>query len=180
MIFFLLPSIFVIPMNSHARQYPPPPSSAQESLIQAYTNTQCTANSGEPGWPSGKALLRLVSKRTSARFRFISPLSSIFVVCGHCLVTLSLTVNETLKWLASLPVLMQESFWWFNSKLFTSTETVQTVRYGEPKMSISTFLQLLSSGGDSVALVKVSLFPRLLGSPSPPVHLRRQLGVQQV
>ena len=33
------------------------------------------------------------------------------VVCGHCLVALSLTVNETLKWLSSLPFLMQESFW---------------------------------------------------------------------
>ena len=31
-------------------------------------------------------------------------------ICGHCLVTLSLTVNETLKWLSSLPILMQESF----------------------------------------------------------------------
>ena len=28
------------------------------------------------------------------------------VVCGHCLVTLSLTVDETLKWLSSLPILM--------------------------------------------------------------------------
>ena len=27
-------------------------------------------------------------------------------------VTLSLTFNETLKWLSSMPVLMQESFWW--------------------------------------------------------------------
>ena len=34
------------------------------------------------------------------------------VVGGHCLVTLSLTVNETIKWLSSLPILMQESFWW--------------------------------------------------------------------
>ena len=34
------------------------------------------------------------------------------MVCGHCLVTLSLTINETLKCLSSLPVLMQESFWW--------------------------------------------------------------------
>ena len=34
------------------------------------------------------------------------------VAGGHCLVTaLSLTVNETLKWLSSLPILMQESFW---------------------------------------------------------------------
>ena len=29
------------------------------------------------------------------------------VVCGHCLVTLSLTINGTLKWLPSLPILMQ-------------------------------------------------------------------------
>ena len=34
------------------------------------------------------------------------------VVCGHRLVTLSLTINETLKWLSSLPILLQESFWW--------------------------------------------------------------------
>ena len=35
------------------------------------------------------------------------------VVCGHGLVTLSLTINETLKWLSSLPILMQKSFWWW-------------------------------------------------------------------
>ena len=34
------------------------------------------------------------------------------VVCGHRLVSLFLAVNETLKWLSSLPTLMQESFWW--------------------------------------------------------------------
>ena len=34
------------------------------------------------------------------------------VVCGHFFVTLSLTINETLKWLPSLPILMQESCWW--------------------------------------------------------------------
>ena len=33
------------------------------------------------------------------------------VVCGHCLVTLSITINETLKWLSSLPILMPESLW---------------------------------------------------------------------
>ena len=27
--------------------------------------------------------------------------------------TLSLTINETLKWLSSLPTLMQKSFWWW-------------------------------------------------------------------
>ena len=35
------------------------------------------------------------------------------VVCGHCLVTLSFTINETSIWLSSLPILMQESFWWW-------------------------------------------------------------------
>ena len=50
---------------------------------------------------------RLVSGRTSVRCRFGSPFSSKVVVCGHGLVTLSLTVNETLKWLSSLPILMQ-------------------------------------------------------------------------
>ena len=32
------------------------------------------------------------------------------VLCGHRLVTVSLTTNETLKWLSSLPILTQESF----------------------------------------------------------------------
>ena len=55
---------------------------------------------------------RLVSRGTSVRIRFGSPFSSKVVVCGHCLVTLSLVINETLKWLSSLLTLMQESFWW--------------------------------------------------------------------
>ena len=30
-----------------------------------------------------------------------------------CLVTMSLAINDTLKWLSSLPLLiMEESFWW--------------------------------------------------------------------
>ena len=56
---------------------------------------------------------RLVSKGNSVRIRFGSPLSSKVVVCRHCLVTLSLTINETLKWLSSLPIVMHESFWWW-------------------------------------------------------------------
>ena len=56
---------------------------------------------------------RMVSRGTSVRYRFGSPFfSKKVVVCGHCPVTLSLTVNETLKRLSSLPILMQESFWW--------------------------------------------------------------------
>ena len=45
----------------------------------------------EPVWPSGKALVRLVSRRTSVRIRFGSPFSSTLVVRGHGLVTLSVT-----------------------------------------------------------------------------------------
>ena len=54
-------------------------------------------------WPSGKAnAYRLVSRGTSVQIRFGCPFSSKVVVCGHCLVTLSLTINETVKWLSSL------------------------------------------------------------------------------
>ena len=48
----------------------------------------------EPAWPSSKALVRLVSRGISVRIRFRSPFSSKIVVWGHCLVTLSLTINE--------------------------------------------------------------------------------------
>ena len=57
--------------------------------------------------------IRLVSRGTSVRIRFGSPFSSKVVVCGHCLVTLSLTINEILKWLSLLPIFMQGSFWWW-------------------------------------------------------------------
>ena len=56
--------------------------------------------------------VRLVSRGTLVRTCFSSPFSSKIVVCGHCLVTLSLTINETLKWFLSLPISMQGSFWW--------------------------------------------------------------------
>ena len=68
----------------------------------------CLAFYGMKGWTWQTP----VSKRTSVRICFGSTFSSKFVVCGHCLVTLSLTINETLNWLSSLPILMQESFWW--------------------------------------------------------------------
>ena len=45
----------------------------------------------EPIWP------RLVSRGTSVRICFDSLFTSKTVVCGHCLVTLSLTINETIK-----------------------------------------------------------------------------------
>ena len=60
-------------------------------------------------------LTSLVSRRILARFRFSSPfrLFKKVAVCGDCLVTLSLTINETLKWLSSLHILIKESLWWW-------------------------------------------------------------------
>ena len=63
----------------------------------------------------GLAVRRLAGKQRglgSTPLR-LSLLLKKVAVCGHCLVTLSLTVNETLKWLSSPLILMQESFWWW-------------------------------------------------------------------
>ena len=57
--------------------------------------------------------VRLVSRRTLAQFHFSSLLSSKDVVCGHCLATMTLTVNDRLKRLSSLTVIMQESLLWW-------------------------------------------------------------------
>ena len=48
----------------------------------------------EAVWPSGEVLVRLVSSGTSVRIHFGSPFSSKVVVCGHCLVTVSLTIMK--------------------------------------------------------------------------------------
>ena len=56
--------------------------------------------------------VRQISRRASARFRFGFSFSlkrkkeRKKVVCGHYLLTLSLTINETLKSLSLLPILM--------------------------------------------------------------------------
>ena len=60
--------------------------------------------------------------------RLIIYLSPLRCHCGHSFlfqklwsldtvsfVTLSLTINGTLKWLSLLPILKQESFWWLQS-----------------------------------------------------------------
>ena len=57
----------------------------------------------------------MVNRGTSVRIRFGSPFSSEKLLYVDCLVTLSLTINETLKWFSHrCPLsLMQESFWWW-------------------------------------------------------------------
>ena len=77
---------------------------------------------GEPAWPSGNEGAGSVSRQTSVWFDFSSPLSSNVVVCGHCPVTLSVTVNDTVRWFTSLPIWMQnhsggDSVCWNNSPL---------------------------------------------------------------
>ena len=62
----------------------------------------------DAGWPSGKALVMLVSRGTSVRIRFRSP-------CGLWTLSCDFVSHnyETLKWLSSLPILMQELLWWW-------------------------------------------------------------------
>ena len=55
---------------------------------------------------------RLVSRATSVRIHFGYPFLFKKLWSADSLVTLSLTINETLKWLTSLLILMHESFWW--------------------------------------------------------------------
>ena len=84
----------------------------------------------------GKALLpRLVSGRTSVLYRFGSPFSSKVVVCGHCLVTLSIT---------------------FHSEIFSKMTLIAAHLNTAGTM-------IILSGGDSVAIgiSIISLFPRL-------------------
>ena len=61
--------------------------------------------------------VRFVTRGASAHFHFTSSLSSTVVVfMDTAFETLPLTMNETLKWLTSQPILMQESFrWWWGS-----------------------------------------------------------------
>ena len=62
----------------------------------------------EPVWPSGKASDRVgFSRGTSNLLRLLS-LQKMWSMDTVLFVTLSLTINETLKWLSSLLILMQK------------------------------------------------------------------------
>ena len=64
-------------------------------------------NCGDAGWPCGKALRRMASgQRGWVRFHVWLSFLSTIVVCGHCPVIVPLTMNETLKWLSSLPIII--------------------------------------------------------------------------
>ena len=58
----------------------------------------------------------LVVRRWAGKQRNLGsnpPWLSFLFESWHCLLTMSFTINGTLKWLSSLPILMQESFWWW-------------------------------------------------------------------
>ena len=70
---------------------------------------------GEQTFAQLRTGLRLVSGRKDLGLKplLLSFLVKKVVVCGLCPVTLSIaSYCETLKWLSSLPILMQKSFWW--------------------------------------------------------------------
>ena len=69
---------------------------------------------GEQTFAQLRTGFRLVSGRTSVRYRFGSPFSSkrLWFVDTVLWLCPSLT-TKTLKWLSSLAILMQKSFWWW-------------------------------------------------------------------
>ena len=82
--------------------------------ILSMANTKLNLNNAcfrkrncEPVWLSGKAL---GWKAEGPLFESASALLSLQKL--GLVDTVTLTINETLKWLSSLPTLMQESFWW--------------------------------------------------------------------
>ena len=64
----------------------------------------------EPVWPSDKTLGRYAE---GPQFKSASALI-LFKSCGLCTLSCDFVPHsyETLKWLSSLPTLMQKSFWW--------------------------------------------------------------------
>ena len=84
----------------------------QESFWRYKLNYNLPLPPPYPVSRSGHAVRRWAGKRKdlgSIQLR-LSFLFKKVVVCGHCLVTLSFTINETLKWLPPLPIIVQESF----------------------------------------------------------------------
>ena len=70
----------------------------------------------------GLAVRRLADKQGDLS----SPFSSKVVVCGPCLMTLSLIIHQTLKWFSSLPILIHESFWCSDSYIIALFPALHT------------------------------------------------------
>ena len=78
--------------------------SVREQRTALYkSDQQQQQHAGEPVWPSGKAgKQRDLGSNHALALLSLQKLWSVDTV----------TINKTLKWLASLSILMQESFWW--------------------------------------------------------------------
>ena len=106
---------YVISLFPHLHIPPPPPPRSLISLMvsvdlkhHVYLRIRCCC---EPVWPS---LQQGVGKQ---RDFSLKPLQLFFLFKSCSLWTLSCGFDthsyETLKWLSSLPILMQQSFWWW-------------------------------------------------------------------
>ena len=84
-------------------------SVAPASLLAVALPSVYTA--GGPVGPSGKALLGWLGPRFESASALLS-LQKLWSVETVLFVTVSLTINETLKWFSSLPISVQESFRW--------------------------------------------------------------------
>ena len=86
--------------------------------------------------------------------------------------TLPLGINQTLKWLSTLPILTQASFWCLAECCFTSTETVGLLgtRAQDGHLDFHTPPELCpggdGSGGDGVVLGVVSHSEHRFPTPS--------------
>ena len=95
------------------------------------------------------------------------------MVCGHCLLTLPLTINETLKWLSLLTVLMQESFWWWQCNdryLNIYNFPLPPPRYPYPPFSLSLINFMVSVGVKHhvyftimTIIIKICMFVFIIG-----------------
>ena len=94
---------------------------SSESELYSVVDGQCARPAAHPG--------RVTARQHTQRPRSFRPtlnpsqVSHVATVRGHeaggpgaeggvCGLQSSFTINETLKWLSSLPILMHESFWW--------------------------------------------------------------------
>ena len=112
---------------------------------------------------------------SSERLRFVDTV--LFVTVSH-------TITETLKWLSSLPVLMQESFWWwlcigrYIISLFPNLHTPPPPRLPPPPPPPQSLIKPYRFCGHylSISIINISIqfwlhYPLLsLSPPSRPPH----------
>ena len=98
-------------------KFPPPPPQSIPPFPPSLINLMVSVDVKHHVYYIAKSELavRLVSKWKGLGLipLWLSFLFKKVVVCGHCLWLCPSLPTETLKWLSLLPILMQESFWWW-------------------------------------------------------------------